>query len=144
MLPRLWGKFQLNPACLSLHEPLNEQLTWASPNRQWPNFKPYCRHPSLAAAGDGTLARWTSAVATHSSVPLQKPASEIHECLSRLLQASFWVSVMFCCVFPTPLAVQGCVTQKEPICQWDKGLSLVLVVGCRLPLFCFQWCLKFA
>lgn len=40
MLPCLCGKFQLNPMSLSLQEPLNEQLTWVSPNTQCPNFNP--------------------------------------------------------------------------------------------------------
>ena len=120
------GNAQLNPVHLSPNDFINEQLNWVSTNRQWPNFKLCPRHLPLATDGDRTLARWTSGLIQYSSVPVPKLASSTSECLSRHfysinpLSALPSVCVTACCVFPTEMAVQGCMIQKESICQWDN------------------------
>jgi len=124
MLPCLCvGNAQLKLVHLSPNDFINEPLNWVSPNRQCPNFKLCPRHLPLATDGDRTLARWTAGGIRRSSVPVPRLASSTSECLSRHFYSSNPLSalpsvcVTACCVFPTEMAVQGCVIQKESICR---------------------------
>lgn len=120
----MWENAWLNLVNLPLNDFINEQLNWANPNRQWPNFK-LCPRP-LGTDGDRTPGRWTSGLIQYSSIPVPKLPSSTSECLSRHfystnpLSALPSVCVTACCMFPTEMAVQGCVIQKESICQWDN------------------------